>query len=314
MTGTAERIARALGGAYRSGQWWRAICPAHCSRNGSASLALRDGDGGLVTYCHAGCQRGDIIAALRARGLYSGDNVSDTRNGSSDDPAAIERRREVEARDRQRRVALARDMWRGALPAAGTPVERYLSVRVPGLASIPPTLRYLPPGDTYARHPSGSRRPVMLAAVQHDGASGIIGAHRTWLAMDGSGKAGGIDPVRISTGPIGGGAVRLGPAAETLLVGEGIETTLAGMVATGLPGWAALSTSGLAALALPPTVRSVVIIADHDRSGAGLRAAQEAAARFRLEGRTARIFMSPTVGEDANDCWRATVEGVRHAA
>ena len=42
-----------------------------------------------------------------------------------------------------------------------------------------------------------------------------------------------------------GGAVRLAPAAEKLMVGEGIETVLAAMQATGMPGWAALSTSGL---------------------------------------------------------------------
>jgi hypothetical protein len=75
-------------------------------------------------------------------------------------------------------------------------------------------------------------------------------------------------------------AIRLGPAAETLLVGEGIETALAGTTVTGLPGWAALSTSGLAALVLPTIVRNVAILADHDRSGADARAARAAAARW----------------------------------
>ena len=66
-----------------------------------------------------------------------------------------------------------------------------------------------------------------------------------------------------------GGAVRLVPAQEALLVGEGIETCLAAMQATAQPAWAALSTSGLIGLRLPPIVGSVVILADNDSSGAG---------------------------------------------
>jgi hypothetical protein len=52
----ADKIAMALGAAQRSGQWWRCICPVHGSRAGhSATLALRDGDRGLITVCHAEC-------------------------------------------------------------------------------------------------------------------------------------------------------------------------------------------------------------------------------------------------------------------
>ena len=37
---TAETIAAALGGSYRSGAWWRCRCPVHHSN--SATLAVRD--------------------------------------------------------------------------------------------------------------------------------------------------------------------------------------------------------------------------------------------------------------------------------
>src|SRR5262249_15236502 len=42
------------------------------------------------------------------------------------------------------------------------------------------------------------------------------------------------------------------------------ETALAGMRATAPAGWAALSTSGLVALRLPPIVCTIVILADND--------------------------------------------------
>ena len=74
--------------------------------------------------------------------------------------------------------------------------------------------------------------------------------------------------------------MRLAPAGDVLMVGEGIETCLAAMQATGHPAWAALSTSGLRALDLPDDVRDVIVLADGDDAGRGsgtrVRAALEA--------------------------------------
>jgi putative DNA primase/helicase len=123
----------------------------------------------------------------------------------------------------------------------------------------------------------------------------LIGVHRTYLTPDYRRRD------RASLGPAGGGAVRLAPAAETLLVGEGVETCLAAMQATAQPAWAALSTSGMMALALPSIVRTVVILADHDRNGAGERAARVAGQRWLAEGRRVRIALPPEPGTDFND-------------
>jgi putative DNA primase/helicase len=102
-------------------------------------------------------------------------------------------------------------------------------------------------------------------------------------------------------GRAAGGAARLAPAADALLVGEGAETTLAAIQATGMPGWAALSTVGLTRLVLPAIVRTVIILADHDASGAGERAARDAAGRWLAEGRRVRIAMPPESGTDMAD-------------
>jgi hypothetical protein len=138
----------------------------------------------------------------------------------------------------------------------------------------------------------------MVARV--DGLDGELTAvHRTWLARHVPGQWYRRD--RASLGTITGGAVRLASAAETLLVGEGIETCLAAMQATTQPAWAALSTAGMTALLLPRSVRTVIILADHDRSGAGERAAQVAAQRWLAEGRRVRIAIPPVPGTDFND-------------
>ena len=68
-----------------------------------------------------------------------------------------------------------------------------------------------------------------------------------------------------------------------------------------LPVWATLSTSGLEQVALPASATRIVILADHDASGAGLRAAETAARRLRSEGREVVIAMPSREGDDFND-------------
>jgi hypothetical protein len=99
-------------------------------------------------------------------------------------------------------------------------------------------------------------------------------------------------------GPCHGGVVRLAEPAEVLMVGEGIETCLAAIHATGHPAWAALSTSGLRALDLPNDVRNVIILADGDAPGEA--AARNCAWRWKREGRRVRIARPPR-GMDFND-------------
>jgi hypothetical protein len=103
---------------------------------------------------------------------------------------------------------------------------------------------------------------------------------------------------------VAGGAVRLANLTDDQVVGlaEGIETALAVMVACArLPVWATLSTSNLEQVALPTEMRKVVLLADHDPSGAGARAAETAAARLHAEGRRVFIAMPPKEGDDFND-------------
>jgi len=64
---TAAEIARHLHGR-KSGATWMVSCPARDDRN--PSLGLRDADGKVLVHCYAGCKQGDVIAALRARGLW----------------------------------------------------------------------------------------------------------------------------------------------------------------------------------------------------------------------------------------------------
>jgi len=129
-----------------------------------------------------------------------------------------------------------------------------------------------------------------------------LGVHRTFLARDGGGKAP-VDPQKMMLGPCRGGAVRLADPGEVLMIGEGIETCLAVMLATSHPAWAALSTSGLRALDLPNDVRNVIVLADGD--DAGEAAARNCACRWQRGGRRVRIAR-PLHGMEATSAiWAA---------
>jgi hypothetical protein len=68
-TVSAEQIAHALHGRP-SGIGWMARCPAHDDRSPSLSIAERGGK--ILLHCFAGCTQENVIAGLRARGLWPG--------------------------------------------------------------------------------------------------------------------------------------------------------------------------------------------------------------------------------------------------
>jgi hypothetical protein len=281
---SAAVIAKALGGR-RAGDAWVARCPSHA--DSVPSLSIRESeDGRALVHCHAGCSQEQVVGALRSRGLwieYGPRLVSRPAPRPAVEP-------ERDRRDKRTKIALA--LWRSAVPAAGTMVETYLASRGLHLPASP-ALRF----HAALRHPSGGTWPAMVALVKRGSDGTPLAIHRTFLARDGSGKAPG-EPQKMMLGPCRGGAVRLAEPGDGLMVGEGIETCLAAMEATGHPAWAALSTSGLRSLELPKDVCDVIVLADGDEAGEA--AARDCALRWKREGRRVRIARPPQ-GLDFND-------------
>ena len=303
---TAAGIAAALGDARREGRAWRCRCPVH----GGRSLELRDGDSGCVlATCWGGCDRRDVLAELRRRGLLSG--------RADYAPRIISPRRRD---DDTRRTARALDIWRNTECGAGTIVARYLASREIVLDQWPPSLRFHPRCPR-PRDDAGNilePLPTMVALIENVG-RGPAAVLCTYLQPDGGNKAD-IEKPKAIFGPAGGGAVRLGTphAGEWLAVAEGIETALSVAVACSMPVWAALSAPGIRSLVLPPEATHVVICADNDANRTGERAAHDAAARWLAEGRRVRIAMPPEPGVDFNDVLSgrvaAKINEARHVA
>lgn len=283
----AERITRALGGHWH-GRYGMALCPAHANTR-TPALSLADGeDGRLLARCHAGCAFASILDALRGLGLVEG-------RGHYTPPSAADlaRLRAAEEAEAKKREAQALALWREALPIGGTPAETYLRGRAI-TAALPGTLRFHP---QCWHGPSATRWPALVALVEGAARAAV---HRTYLRPDGRGKAE-LEPAKMMLGTTAGGAVRLSDAEGPVLVTEGIETglsLLSGLLRAPASVWAALSTSGMRALALPPIPGKLTVANDGDAPG---RAAAHAFAT-RATALGWRVSMLPAPeGRDWND-------------
>jgi putative DNA primase/helicase len=103
------------------------------------------------------------------------------------------------------------------------------------------------------------------------------------------------------------GVVKLYPAGEHLVVGEGIETTLAAATRISRrgsllqPAWSAVASGVLGNLPVIPGVGRLTILVDHDLNGAGQTAAMRCTERWTRAGRSVVRLMPKRLGADFND-------------
>ena len=165
----------------------------------------------------------------------------------------------------------SRRLFAMSQPIPGTLAATYLSGRAITSLIGGTALRYHP--RCYYRpdeHSPTEIWPAMIASVTDlDGRQ--TGAHRTWLAPDGSGKAP-VETPRRAMGHLLGHGVRFGRAQDVLAAGEGIETVLSPrQVLPRMPMLAALSAAHLAAILFPPSLRRLYVLRDRDPAGDGAR-------------------------------------------
>ena len=153
---------------------------------------------------------------------------------------------------------------------------------------------------------SGKYFPMMVAAVQRQstglGRAPVVAIHRTYLALDGSGKAP-VETPKKMLGPFAGGAIRFAPAGHEIGLAEGIETALSVISARpGLAVWAAGSLEGLAAVAIPAGVWRIRLLMDSDMKdpAIGDRVIVKASARYGAGGISTHVARAPA-GMDFND-------------
>ncbi|MEQ9491536.1 MAG: toprim domain-containing protein [Alphaproteobacteria bacterium] len=270
------------------GKWYGCYgmmrCPVHDDRN--PSLKVSDGPNGVNVHCFAGCDWQDVRAAL---GL------------DSDSPKAVYYQRPASttghAEKRRKHSCQATSIWAESVPVGDTPAEVYLRKR--GLTGpFQPTSLRFNPG---LRHKNGKNYPALVCGITIWPSDTVTAIQRLYLTPHCC-KAD-VDPVRMMLGSVAGGAVRLGPVEDTLIIAEGVETALSVQQALGNSAWAALSANNMERLVLPdlPLARTIIIAADNDESGTGQQAAWNASVKW--PDRTVRI-MTPSKPGDWNDVLR----------
>ena len=280
-------IVRALGGdLYAGGRRANVPGPGHSRDDRSVSLLLEGRR--VIVHCFAGDDWRDVLADLRARGLV---DAAGGLTGGAGIPRPL-----AEPPNRAASRAIALSLWAEAGPTAGTLSARHAQLRgVP--RPLPDALRHHGGVSAAVYAGAGPRRPALLAAIR-DAAGGLCGVEVTYLAPNGL-RARLATPRKTVGGCPAGAAVRLGPAAPRLLVGEGVFTCLSAARVFRLPAWALLSTRNLRAWRAPEGVRAVLIAAD--RGADGERAARTLAGRLRAAGVAVEIRWPPAPHGDWNE-------------
>jgi hypothetical protein len=187
-------------------------------------------------------------------------------------------------------AAKARRLWATCKPMAGTKGETYLRGR--GITCpVPASLGWA--ADAF-HGPSA----LWLSAMVGDVSTG--GVHRTYFEKSGERITG---QAKMMQGPCAGGAVVLSEGPGPLVVCEGIETglsLLSELLAGPATVWAALSTSGMKAVALPKPPGELIIATDSDDTGAGWLAGVALATRADALGWAVSVLPAPE-GQDWND-------------
>lgn len=261
------------------GDYW-SPCPFHQEASASFHIVEPGGTGGFFK-CFGCGEKGtvidfvmklegiDFIPAVRRLADQAGidgpiseekrQRLADRRDRLKSD---AERAARVAADDGQRR-AIA--LWTAALPSRGVPstpcvVADYLTnrgVNLSAIGGVPATLRVMHHLDHFEGDRVSLSGPAQIGAIGRDK---ILGVHRTWITRKGRARHGdGRKVVKQwigRTGELMGQPCVLSPRSAAVVVGEGIETTLASyaaLVAAGQTGWSAEAALSRGAITGPVT-------------------------------------------------------------
>lgn len=281
----------------RQGRVYWGCCPFHKEKTASFKVEA-------TFYKCFGCDaKGDAITWVREAEHLKFDEAVRRLSGS-DAPArfcGVRTKPTTRENDDAARTHKALAIWDNAKPLVDTIAEQYLRGR--GVRSPDSTeLRFAGAVD---HSESGQQFSCLIARLVDE--NGFCAIQRTFLSADGSTKAD-VKPNKKTLGPMGAAAVRLREPGQVLGLAEGIETSLSAAQLYQVATWATLSANRLGAIAIPETVRNIIIFADQGE--VGMREACRAADIYEGRGYGVEII-SPAAdfpelsAGDFNDCVRS---------
>jgi len=314
----AEAVCRHyLSNGKRSGNYWQ-VGDVYNTPGRSMIVRLRDsakGPSGKWTDLASG-EHGDLLDVIGAScGLVDFKDVADeARRFLSLPLSELQPQQTLATRKSSPAPAgspeASQRLFAMSRPIAGTLAETYLRHRGINARYDIGALRFHP--RCYYRpdeHAPAETWPAMIAAVT-DLTGQQAGVHRTWLALDGSGKAP-LETPRRAMGDLFGHGVRFGNADDVLAAGEGIETVLSPrMVLPRLPMLAALSATHLAAILFPASLRRLYVLRDRDRAG---DVARDSLLQRAVSVGIEAISLTPVLEDFNEDLRRRGIDALRAA-
>lgn len=289
-----RQIVAILGGdLYQNGLRANVPAPGHAKADRSVSLLL---DGGrVVIHTFGASDWRQVRDDLLRRGLV---DPGGRLMGLADTPDRL-------VIDHARRRAVASALWQdGIRPARTGVVARHLALRGVVLREDLDDLLEHPRAPVSVYRPGRRAGRAMMTGIRSSSGT-LTAVELTYLATNGR-VASGLRVPRKTVGEVPpGSAVRLRPAAERMLVAEGVLTTLSAMERFDLPGWALMSAGNLSRWQAPDQVSTVLIAGD--RGEAGETAATRLAKRLERDGVEADLVFPPLPFGD----WNEAVQGSR---
>jgi hypothetical protein len=290
---TPRNVARLLGGEVTGPDSVNVPGPNHKPGDRSLSIKFdRRAPGGFIVYSHAG----DDFALCRdyVRGRLG---LPPWSNHPSRAPLVVVQTKpddHDEARERNKQYALK--IWHNSIDPRGTIVERYLNehrkLALPtdianGVLRCHWGLKY---NDSYL--------PGMVALLRDIDSNEPVGIHRTFLDRNTARK---IDRKMLGTAK--NAAIIFDEPTTKLVIGEGVESVMSAR-AEGLfgPCWAMGSSGAVKVFPVLKSIRTLTILEENDQTSQS--DVSVCMKRYRGAGRSVEI-VTPTVGSDFNDAWRA---------
>lgn len=281
---------------HRAGREFKGRCPFHSEKTPSFTIF----DGGHRFQCFGCGAAGDVVDYIQqAHGV---DFLEAVRMLAGESLPRVEVAKLPPAVPDHVKIAKARALWAETKPIQGTPAQDYLASR--GIiCRMPDTLRFHP-SIAYWDAEAGDKPiyidnfPAMIAA-SHSASGELEAVQRTYLLLDGSGKAP-VPKPKKALGNMSSRAIRLTPVAASLIVCEGIEDGLSILQDCNQSVWVAGGAGIAQNMLFPDAVQSIVIAADNDENKAGELAAIAAADAFALRGLQTRIIYPDKPHKDFN--------------
>jgi putative DNA primase/helicase len=287
----ARNIAHILGGDAIGRDGVSAPGPGHSKADRSLSIKLDSGaPDGFVVFDHAGgdhIRYRDYVREQLGLGRWergSGKQAPRvTAANSGPDPA------------KEQSKLWALKIWSDSIGPIGTIVEHYLrehrGLELGGdiagsVIRFHAGLKY---DDVYL--------PGMVCLLRDIVTDEPCGIHRTFLDRKTGEK---ID--RRMLGIAKGAAIKLDPVGSNLTIGEGVETVLAARMMGLGPVWALGSSGAVRSFPIIKSVVELTILEENDPTSQ--RDVEMCARRYLAAGKPVNI-VTPDIGNDLNDAWKA---------